>query len=361
MNIGISTVHFAHNYGAMLQGYALKTYLEQQGHYVTMTDRRYVKEPNLPMRKPFPCNNLKAAVLYPKYLLKWYFPPCYYLKKRWRAFDSFLKQYLNNTKCLEAYDTIIYGSDQIWSKFPNRGYDRIWWGLDNLKAKRRISYAASMGAVDIADKKDEDFIRQALSRFDDISVRESDLKAELESRHLADTTIYQTIDPTFLLTKEDWDKITPKRIIHEPYLLFYDFQIDEETTNMVNRIAKEKNLRVIRLTNGVVHSNKDADYFRTAGPLQFLSLIKYADFVFSSSFHGVAFSLIFRKQFAVRQIWNVHRVKSLLAMCGLSHRFLEKYEDPLADIKFDMVNDTLSTLISQSKEYLHKNIDDIFY
>ena len=356
MNIGISTVHYAHNYGAMLQGYALKTYLEQQGHYVTMTDRRARVNTYLPKRKPFLWNDLKAVLLYPKYLLKWYFPPCYYLKKRWRAFDSFLKQYLNNTKCLEAYDTIIYGSDQIWSKFPDRGYDPIWWGLDNLKAKRRISYAASMGVVDIADKKDEDFIRQALSRFDAISVRESDLKAELESRHLADTTIYQTIDPTFLLTKEDWDKITPKRIIHEPYLLFYDFQIDEETTNMVNRIAKEKNLRVIRLTNGVVHSNKDADYFRTAGPLQFLSLIKYADFVFSSSFHGVAFSLIFRKQFAVRQIWNVQRVKSLLSLCGLSARFWEKYDAPLTDIEYEGKNKILEDFICQSKQFLNSNV-----
>ena len=73
MNIGISTVHYAHNYGAMLQGYALKTYLESLGHHVVMTDRRHAALTRW-NPKSWRKESWKGKLLYPKYLWKWYLP-----------------------------------------------------------------------------------------------------------------------------------------------------------------------------------------------------------------------------------------------------------------------------------------------
>lgn len=328
MKIGICTCHFPHNYGAMLQAYALKTFLEGYGHDVVMVDRRKVLltvwDPKRIKRLSF-----KSLVLYPKYLVKWYLPEYLTRRKMERNFESFKKRYLENRSfdSEEELDAIIYGSDQIWSKYKN-GYDEVWWGLRDSNTKKKIAFAASMGVLNIANEEDEKFIREALASFSAISVREKDLQEELVKRGLAPhVEVKMMMDPAFLLNENDWIQLSPKRIIKDSYLLFYDFQLDEKTTEIANYIAKEKGLRLIRLTNGVVSVKKNKDYFVTAGPLEFISLFYYADFVVSSSFHGTAFSIINKKQFYVRQYWNTERVKSLLGMVGLSNRFVENEKE----------------------------------
>jgi hypothetical protein len=93
----------------------------------------------------------------------------------------------------------------------------------------------------------------------------------------------------------------------------------------------------------------------SAGPLDFLSLIYYSDFVVSSSFHGTAFSIVFQKQFLVRQVWNSERVKTLLGRVGLSNRFISSntLSENILSIDYDKVNNELSNIVSQSKEYLN--------
>ncbi len=338
MNIGICTVHYVHNYGAMLQGYALKKVLEQMGHNVVMTDRRSNPLTQWSPR-PFFKSSLKEMLLYPKYLYKWYLPV--YVTKRGREnnFEKFLHTYLNDQPYNgEKLDAIIYGSDQIWSKFEY-GFDDIFWGIKDSNTDKRISYAASMGSLAISDN-DEAYIKDALSRFSGVSVREKNLQEFLNVHHLFYKQVELIIDPTFLLLKEEWEKINPRRIVKEPYLLFYDFQKDEGTTRIAHYLAEKKHLRIIRLSDGVEHVNKEEGYMVTAGPIEFISLFRNADFVVSSSFHGTAFSVIFNKPFYVRQIWNTDRVKTLLDIMGLTDRFIDKIDDVDINksIEYNLVN-----------------------
>lgn len=349
MIVGICTLHYSCNYGAMLQAYALKTYLERQGHCVIMVDQRrraMTKWSPRPIKKPY----LMSLLLYPKYLWKWYLPEFLPKWKREKNFDAFLKKYLKNDSFdMEAkLDAIIYGSDQIWSKFRN-GYDKVFWGVENSNTDRRIAFAASMGVVDIANAEDERFIREALTRFSAISVREKDLQEELIRRGLAPHVEVKMIaDPAFLLDKNDWIKLKTKRIVKEPYLLFYDFQLDKKTTEIARYIAKKKGLHLIRLTDGVVSVEKNKDYLVTAGPLEFVSLFYYADFVVSSSFHGTAFSIINEKQFYVRQIWNTQRVRTLLETFGLNDRFIENMEQ--VDLMDDIDYQKVDLIVQQKRE-----------
>lgn len=360
MKIGICTVYCARNYGAMLQAYALKTYLQQLGHEVFMLND---KQRNYTKWNPKPLGNksLKTLLLYPKYLIKWYLPEFLTLRRRENSFDSFLKEYILPKANLEEddFDVIIYGSDQIWSKFKS-GYNRLFWGEDGFNAKMRMSYAVSMGVLDI-NNGDEVFIRRALSRFSYISVRERDLQEELTKRNLVPhTPIRRVLDPTFLFNKEEWIKLNPKRIVREPYLLFYDFQLDKTTTQIAQLIAKEKGLRIIRLTDGVVTVKKDNDYFVTAGPLEFVSLFCFADFVVSSSFHGTAFAIINQKQFYVRQVWNKERVKTLLDTFGLANRFIDDVNgiNLYDEIDYDPVNSLLTTKRNEAIAFLKESLDE---
>lgn len=358
MRVGISTVQWAHNYGAMLQAYALRNYCESKGCEVLFTDRRRVElypwNPKQFWSLPF-----KEQLMYPKYMVKWFLPIYALRKRREEKFERFLNTYLNDKPLLpnSEFDVIIYGSDQIWSKFEY-GYDKIWWGDDDLISKRRITYAASMGVTEIGEE-DESFVKDALAHFDAVSVREDDLYEELIERKLiAKQEIHQSIDPTFLIQKEEWLKISSPRQIRGKYLLFYDFQIDETTTAIVRAIAQERGLKIIRITDGVVPEDGSDIYLTSVGPAEFVSLIYHADFVFSSSFHGTAFSIIFQKQFAVRQIWNMSRVKSLLRQANLSERFVENENraHQLSDIEYATLDSTLAESIRESQQYLDVNL-----
>lgn len=357
MLVGICTVHYAHNYGAMLQAYALKTYVESMGHKAVMIDRRrHLLTKWSP--KSFFRSTFKEKILYLKYLYKWYIPKYKRLHNREKNFEYFRKKYLDTVSynINDKFDLIIYGSDQIWSKFEY-GFDKLWWGIEGPSSEKKISYAVSMGVLDISEN-DYPFINKALHSFSAISVREDDLFQELYKIYEIKEKIQKNIDPVFLLSNEEWKKIIKPNQINKPYILFYDFQLDTDTTKLVREIAKSKNLIIIRLTDGVVEVTNDKNYKVDAGTLDFISLIYHADFVVSSSFHGVAFSILFNKQFVVRQVWNKERVRSLLRKLCIESRAISNYEEYLTlnEIDYSMVNSLLRMEIVRSYEFLNKYI-----
>ena len=367
MKIGIVTCHRAHNYGAVLQAYALKTYLTKLGHEVEFADfvPAYFSTSRDVPRRPFFKSSFKQKLLYPKYLIKWWWPPYKLKSKRYSRFNKFITKYLMPTARdyrQQSFDMAIYGSDQIWSKEPlDNGttyFDPAYWGDDTVTANTRITYSASMGVLRITPE-DHEFVADHLNKFASIAIREQELYDYLLKNNLVDPNkLFLTIDPVFLLDKSEWEKLVPKRIVTTPYLLFYDFQINADTTKMVQQIAHEKNLKIIRITDGVVTTDKIDGYMPTAGPLDFLSLIYYADFVVSSSFHGTAFSIIFEKQFVVRQVWNTSRVKQLLALSSIEERFLDEFSMyyKLGTIDYDKVHAMLNSNIDKSKQYLLNTI-----
>ena len=364
MKIGIVTCHRSHNYGAVLQAYALKTFLKNNGHDVEFADivPSYFNNDYKVSRRSFRNSTLKGKLLYIKYLLKWWWPSYKIVNERSRKFRAFISKYLIKEKKdykKQYFDILIYGSDQIWSKEPlDNGtiyFDSVFWGNDTLNASRKITYSASMGVLEITPD-DHSFIELHLKNFEMVAVRELELYNYLIDNNLiSQKKIKNTIDPVFLLDRNEWLKLIKNRIVDEPYLFFYDFQKDENTTKIVNEIAKKRNLKIVRITDGVESIDKLKGYIPTAGPHDFLSLIYYADFVFSSSFHGTAFSILFEKQFFSRQIWNTERVKNLLNNLGISDRFISAPELNYSDdkyINYSDVNHKLNNIVSKSKEYL---------
>lgn len=354
MKVGILTYHRAYNYGACLQAYALRIALESLGHTVYFVDYwpQYHKE----VYKLFSLNsifNASSIVSGLRVLLEslWYYP---YRLSRKRNFDSFFKKNILPF-CLpttEPYDIIIYGSDQIWRKQPVlNDYNRVYFAENGINSKTHIAYSASMGILPTSTE-DKERIKRLLSNFDAISVRENDLKDLLLS--FGYNTTIQTLDPTLLLSSKLWDAYLPTSVYNgERYTLVYALN-EVFDIEAIKSFSRERGLAT-KILLGTANRNDTDEIISTAGPMEFLKLIKNADYVFSSSFHGLAFSLIYNKEVFVSFKTNSSRVKSLLESLGIIDRFLEPSSTIPSDVQsinYNSVNMKLQQLREFSFNYL---------
>ena len=372
MKIGIVTFQRAHNYGAVLQGYSLKTFLEKlnPGCEVEIID--YWPQYHKAIYDLFNTSflNDKISIFQKlKRLIKLLlvFPT---KLKRVKKFESFIRNNLNlsnNTLITNGsdiqnlYNIIIFGSDQIWrySDFNNfKGYDPVYWGkYPKSKGIKKIAYAASMGVMEISPIQ-QTFIKNSISRFDFISVREKELVKIIQQN--TNQKVEHVLDPVFLTESNDWLKLANMNEINEKkYVLFYNLNFSQDSIDLANYISKKYNYKIIELNGWVTPFSNPLRQKQSAGPIDFISLFANASFVISTSFHGVAFSLIFEKQFySLGMANNSKRVTSLLEDLNLGDRYLKKME--IIDIKkridYSLVNKKLEELKNRSIKLLKSNI-----
>ncbi len=361
MKIGILTFHRAHNYGALLQAYAMKTYLESQGHMVGFVDympKWHADEYRVWNKTAF---RKKSFVDKIKQLVLWILT---FSRKtrRFNNFQNFITQYLQLPSKVqylqspillqEQYDYIVVGSDQVWRNWivSNRyvGFDSIYYGENITPKSKYIAYAASMGIVNY-NAEEKKFLQRALHNFEKIAVREKTLQKELQTFGFESTLV---ADPTFLLGKEQWNAILPtKRYRKEKYVLFYHLLEFDNARILAEKIAKQLNCKLLTIMAGVP-TFPHQDEIQTAGPIDFLHLIRDAEFVVATSFHGTAFSVIFEKPFYTLGLGkNADRVLSLLQQIGLKDRYVEN--DDLKEITYYNIDySKFNAYINSSTAYL---------
>ena len=351
MKVGIFTFHSAHNYGAVLQAYALQTYLKSTGLEVHVID--YCPETIKSFYKPFGISDFRSFKTMLSRLLL--FPASW---KRYRNFDRFIHEKLSLDKldldCEScAYETFIYGSDQIWSPKILRGFDAVYFaGFEAAKGKRNISYAASMGKNTL-DSMGKNYCKKALERFNAISVREDSLKRTLSP--LTKKNIEVVLDPTFMLTPSQWDQIAVNPPIKSPYVLVYQVEKNEQVYKIAHSIAKQIQGKVIELKSklSLLHQSK----YQCASPEEFIGLFRHASFVVTTSFHGTAFSILFNRPFyTVKVNENIDtRASALLNRLSLSGRLIQnEFEAILLEIDYTTPNKLLASLQESSKSFLEK-------
>lgn len=359
MRIGIITFHRAHNFGAFLQAFALKTFLEEKGHDVEFVD--YWPKEHAALYKVYHREDVNSL----KTLLRECVVACYRKNKAQpfievqRAFLKIGKKplYEKPQQLAEiSYDLLIYGSDQIWWKSRLKGidgFDTAYWGMHVPKSVRRASYAASMGAIELT-ANDRQTIRELLKGFDYISVRENQLKDTIQP--LTDKTIEVNIDPTLLLDKRHWEGYcTSIPESKEKYILYYRMMTDKEADRLVLQLSKQTGLPIVELGATIGTYRNLSKYTKSASPFDFISLIKNAEYVVSTSFHGVAFSIIFEKQFFAIGMGNrSNRVQSLLSLLGIDQQLISCVEEMNLSSKVDyaMVKEKLGALRHKADHYL---------
>lgn len=356
MKVGILTYHRAISYGATLQAIATRCFFNSLGDDVYFVDYfpEYHKEKyKLINEKSLKRINVLKSLLYLYDALAGYSVR----KQRLRVFSPFINEYIEPfCKTYEEFgdfDLIVYGSDQIWRKQPGLGmkFNPVYFGEGICPNVKKISFAASMGIISL-NTEDKLFLKNTLLNFNKIGVREASLVKILEGIGISAT---HNIDPTFLLDRSQWDVILKtKRVVEGNYVLYYKVAhgFDEKK---LESFCKKNNLKLIKVYS-YEYKNK-SDY--NPDPSDFVSLIKYASFVFTTSFHGLAFSLIYRKQFLVSCKANSERLTSLLNSISLNSRFVNSDDDLESayrqQIDYNIVGPCLDVLIEQSKRFLLDN------
>ena len=299
MKVGLLNLPYDENYGGNLQRFALMKTLESMGHDVIHLNLRFkwklpwYKKPYVYLRrlliKIF--KNHQAIVFYEQYSQKKYLNKC-------EVTDSFYDEHIKHTAIIsnhadflkyKDYDAYIVGSDQVWRKSIADKYLPKFF-LDFLKDINvpKIAFAVSFGTNE-SELTDEEIVKYGLlySKFNAVSVREICSVSLLEKYGWTSPRPIHLLDPTFLLSKEEYLDISEEKNVEGQSLAFcYILDINNEKKSIINEICELRNLYPYMVTLGD----------KVSIP-QWLGLFNKAEFVITDSYHGLVFSLIFNKPY----------------------------------------------------------------
>lgn len=359
MKVGILTFHNAHNYGAVLQCFALQHYLQHIGYTVEIIDYR----PEFYREQYKPHTLVSCLRKNPWGMLRNIFYNYYLFNKRCKSFDDFINEYLSLSKEVtdseipQCYQAYIVGSDQIWNPAITNGFKDVYFCNFhfNKGGSKYIAYAPSMELGKLS-LEENNFLKVNLKKMDALSVREQSLIPILES--LSNKKVELVCDPTFLLDTAQWKSFMKQKSPKKPYVVLYQVRDNPAAFKLASRIASQINGKVVCLT-ARVDKNYPVNY-QTASPRDFVNYIANAEYVVTTSFHGTAFSLIFNVPFYTLLLGDNFdsRSSSLLKMVGLENRLVFPENDVNVEpIDFTLCNVKIKELISNSKKYLERALN----
>lgn len=366
MNIGIITYHRSINYGAILQAYALQKTLVNMGHSPEIIDYAYPR---------FGVESGSRFLRMRHFVWRRIFERALVGTVREVKSDDFRRQnfrqsaqkYLNS-KTLHSdpplYDAYITGSDQVWNPRVNNN-DSSFYLTFAPDGKRRISYAASFGVSQIHEEYCSTYA-QWLAQIDNISVRE--VEGNQIVRELTGRDVEIALDPSLLLDQDEWNKIAAPYESSKPYILCYYMPGDKLVNKSITLLARQISIH----TDWRIVCIGQKEYMRLktrqcsvfdAGPADFLGLFQNASFVVTNSFHGTAFSIIYRKPFLVPINQDLppkkaltSRISTLLKTLELDHRLLPAGVDhrgkDLVDLDYRPVEPILEREKQRSIKFL---------
>lgn len=190
--------------------------------------------------------------------------------------------------------------------------------------KNKIAYAASVGKAELTNKQKKIF-KEHLADFCGISVREE--SALQMVKEISPVKAEWVLDPTLLLSREEWDEICAPRAVDGKYVFCYFLGVDKNQEKTASDFAKKNNLKLTVIRNFQSGYLNDADKLQNVSPEKFVSLIKHAEYVFTDSFHATVFSNIYNKEYFVFERAGHKgmnsRIYSLIKLFGNEERFCD--------------------------------------
>ncbi|MFL1404394.1 polysaccharide pyruvyl transferase family protein [Marinobacter sp. M1N3S26] len=375
MKIAILTQPLGHNYGGLLQAFALQKYLRDQGHEVQTLDRR---PPDQPLRAL-----LDYTINTAKYLLGRIgtVPTRRKQEQVYRELARFREQHISLSPCITSeralrdyyrqnpFDAYIVGSDQVWRPrySPSLGNFFLDFLDDIGSPARRLSYAASFGVDEWEfSPRDTDRCRDLLGRFHAVSVREQS-GVRLCEQHLGRTA--ECIpDPTFLLERGEYETVidNPAGPDNQGKVLTYVLDTQPSKQQIVHRVVDllGRDSFTIKPRKSLWEVRKDTfDQSLYPGVGAWLQGFRDADFVVTDSFHGTVFSILFNKPFIAvgNRTRGLSRFQSLLTRFGLLDRLVEHADDITteqlqAEIDWPRVNTVRRQQQALARQFLDDNL-----
>lgn len=364
--IGILTFHRAINYGAVLQAFALQEFISEKiknsevsviNFYTELQDTSYFQYSRLNW-------GLRKILIYLVFQSR-------RAQKRKYKFDSFITKYLHLTERYAdekkflvsppSFDIYITGSDQVFN--PKNIYRDVYY-LNFSKSVdcRKVAYAASLGVSSYAEE-DRSTIQRYLSDFDSISCREKHGVDAIEQLGFKSSHV---LDPVFLLNATEWkNKIKfnfLKNKLPSKYIFVYDLNGGTNLINKAKELSKITGLPIVCLTYNILQRYRLKYIFYNWGPEEFLYYLSNADYVVTDSFHGTAFSIVFRRSFFtyIALEKNSSRIYSLLDSLLLSDRIVFSetvFNSRHIDIVYSMnIVNQLDYLKLESEKYILESL-----
>lgn len=271
----------------------------------------------------------------------------------------------NISESNNVYDGYVCGSDQIWN--PDLvNIDSMYWLTFANPDKLKFAYAPSVG-VNSFTSEQEKTIRKNLSSFNAISAREES-GTKLINKAMGKDVCITVLDPTMMIERKKWDDLSKKRLYKESYIFVYMLRGTKKQRKFIEKFAAEKGLKIV--TMPFLDSEKIELYDFSFGdiklwdadPGEFISAIRYADYVFTDSFHSMVFSCLYHRDFFVfPKIGKsqINRLSNLMDMFKIKNRMLndECTVDKITNVEkidWDYVDLTLSERRKKSIFYLEK-------
>ena len=387
LKVGIITHYYnSYNYGGNLQAYALCKAIQKMGYDVSQIayDRKG--------EGPFWENQKKSYLRVIKRLLKSSFvafkhiellyPPKYRVnrlqKRRKQAVLHFNRNFIPHSSTVyiaqdiktstNEFDVFITGSDQVWH--PAAVCEAYLLDFVDGDKYSKFSYAASIATDYLTDLQQQRY-RESMLDYQGISVREESAVDILQE--IYPKKIVMTLDPTLLLSKEDWEKIIDKHPVKGSYVFCYFLGDDRRARKIVSEFAYKRGLKIVTLPH-LLGTYRDCDvkfgheHLYDVSPGMLLSLIKDAEYIFTDSFHATVFSLIFKKQhyvfhrkesksMAVRIYSLVKLFETENYFCDQERKATLEYIEQLSPINYDKVFDEYEKMRSHSICFLSNQLE----
>lgn len=339
------------SYGSVLQAYSLKRVLNELGFQSVIVDTD--KMPSECCPKPI----LKSKS--PKGIAM-YLSERLVFKKRCKRYEknmAFIKEHIDieyediSKSDFDQCDIFLAGSDQVWNPYKLKPE----FFLENTpEGAKKLTYAVSMGVLNVPEKNREKFAKM-VEKFSLVSVRERDNIPLLQQYSKADFDCH--IDPTFLTEALKWRELEKEYPIDRPYILVYALYWDKALNKELKKLHKEtgKDIVVVSAYPRGIYSTKT---LYDVGLGEFLWLIDHADGVVTSSFHGVAMSVIFNKRIsAVINPASPSRISSLLQVLGYENQAISALADGKV-VDYSSVNKRIDEEKQRGIAYLKEALEE---
>lgn len=363
--VAIMTWHTHENFGTALQAGATNIVLESLGYESDLI--QYIPKPKITDA------SFSDLIWRCKNKAKFIIDPVYASSERSEYFKEFLKKSAGySATCTsfpelhdlnEIYDAFICGSDQVWTPI----YFDSKYFLDFVEnPNKMIAYAPSMGTSKIENLFIREKMKNLISRFKHLSIREQQGAKIIKELTGQDAKV--VLDPTLLMTAAQWDshiKESECEKIQGEYIVCYFLGEANKYMNYVKALSKKMGIPYYVIPVKVKQKNSNCVPFEV-GPCEFVSLIKNAKYVVTDSFHGTAFSVNYNVPFTVFKRFKDNdpknensRIYSFLNMFGLDERLVD-YKKSVANVlecDFSVANEKLTEKREELLNYLKNALE----
>lgn len=281
------------------------------------------------------------------------------IRVNFEKFDRFYHDRFDRTKraytsanfesVMDEVDSFVCGSDTIFC--PDEfGFDDGYYANYPCMRGNSVAYAPSFGDPHFSD---EDYakLNDRLQNFKAFGLREQMMVPYV--RDHVKVPVEKVIDPTLLLTENDYDIIATKRLVDAPYLLLYARRYNPRMEAYAEKIAAEKGWKIVDISLRATNAEKGHLMFYEAGVEEFLSLVKHAEYIITNSFHGMIMSVQYRRPFVIfsREQCDT-KITELLELFGLTDRMLINGAEQYEPIDYESVHKRIADARAKAQDFL---------